>query len=205
MQEKNKHILTEAIQKLPQYEPESLVWLSIDAELEVLEKEDHLQNAINELPAYSPADSLWESIDAELEGDIKKAGRVVWLKRISTAAAVIAFLIVGNAIFNQSTNLENITISYSQEIVEDGDLLKEDWDDDNDAFEMVLAFCKTENIVCELPEFVVLKTELEDLNTAREEVKEALDHYGTDAELIAQLTRIEHDRSDVLKQMISKI
>lgn len=204
MQEKNKHILQEAIQKLPQYEPESLVWLAIDAELEVIEKENSLQNAINELPVYSPADSLWENIDAELEADVKKAGRVVWLKRISSAAAVIAFLVIGNFMFNQNDGEESITISYSQELVED-DILKQDWDEDNDAFEMVMAFCKTENIVCELPEFISLKTELEDLNIAREEVKNALDHYGTDAELIAQLTRIEHDRSDVLKQMIAKI
>jgi hypothetical protein len=83
--------------------------------------------------------------------------------------------------------------------------LKQDWDEDEDAFDMVLAFCKTENIVCELPEFVTLKSELEELNNAREELKQALDHYGADAELVAQLTRIEHDRSDVLKKLIAKI
>lgn len=204
MQEKNRHILLEAIQNLPQYEPEALNWLAIEAELEVLEKEDDLQNAINELPAYSPADSLWDNIENELETDSKKAGRVVWLKRVSTVAAAIVLLVVGNFIFNQNSEQESITFSYSQEIVED-DLLKQDWDDDNDAFEMVMAFCETENIVCTLPEFVVLKTELEDLNSAREEVKTALDHYGVDAELIAQLTRIEHDRSGVLKKMIAKI
>jgi len=204
MQEKNKHILLDAIQNLPQYEPEALTWLVIEAELEVFEKEDDLQNAINELPTYSPADSLWDNIGNELKTDSIKAGRVVWLKRISTAAAAIAFLVIGNFIYNQNLQQERITISYSQEIVED-DLLKQDWDEDNDAFEMVMAFCETENIVCTLPEFVILKTELEDLNIAREEVKTALDHYGIDAELIAQLTRIEHDRSYVLKKMIAKI
>ena len=204
MQEKNRHILEEAIQKLPQHEPEALVWLAIDAELEVIEKADSLQTAIQELPTYNPSDSLWENIEKDLEADVKKAGRIVWFKRAASIAAIIAFLLVGNFIFNQNNNQENVTITYSQELVEE-DLLKQDWDDDDDAFEMVMAFCKTENIVCELPEFIVLKSELEDLNTAREEVKAALDHYGTDAELIAQLTRIEHDRSDVLKKMIAKI
>ncbi len=204
MQEKNRHILLEAIQKLPQHEPDVLNWLTIDAELEVFENEDDLQNAVNELPAYSPADSLWDNIENELETDRKKSGRVVWLKRISSAAAVIIFVVAGNFMFNQKAQQERITISYSQEFVED-DLLKQDWDEDNDAFEMVMAFCETENIVCTLPEFVILKTELEDLNIAREEVKTALDHYGIDAELIAQLTRIEHDRSYVLKKMIAKI
>ncbi len=203
MQEKNKHILEKAIQKLPQYKPESLVWLAIDAELEVMEKESSLQNAINELPTYNPADALWENIDASLEVDQKKARRVFWLKRISSAAAVIAFLLIGNFIFNQN-NQENVTITYSQELIEE-DLFKQDWDEDDDAFETVMAFCKTENIVCQLPEFVVLKSELEDLNDAREELKQALEHYGTDAELIAQLTQIEHDRSDILKKMIAKI
>jgi len=204
MQEKNKHILQEAIQNLPQYEPEALVWLAIDAELDVFEKENKLQNVIEELPVYSPSDSIWENIDAELEADKAKSGRVVWLKRISSAAAVIAFLLIGNFIFIQNNGQENVTISFSQEVVEE-DFLKKDWNDDDDAFEMVIAFCKTENIVCELPEFIGLKSELEELNEAREELKEALEHYGSDAELIAQLTRLEHDRSDVLKQMIAKI
>ena len=62
MQEKNRHILLEAIQNLPQHEPDALNWLAIDAELEVFEKENDLQNAVNELPAYSPADSLWDNI-----------------------------------------------------------------------------------------------------------------------------------------------
>ena len=154
MQEKNKHILVEAIQKLPQYEPESLVWLAIDGELDVAEKENSLQTAIGELPAYQPADTLWDNIESELDTDIKKNGKVVWLKRISVAAAAI--LLVGNFVFNQNENQERVTISYSQETVENV-LLKEDWDDDNDAFEMVLAFCKTENIVCEMPEFIVFK------------------------------------------------
>ena len=159
MQEKNRHILEEAIQKLPQHEPEALVWLAIDAELEVIEKENSLQTAIQQLPSYNPSDSLWENIEKDLEGDVKKAGRVVWLKRAASIAAFIAFLLVGNLIFNQDANQESVTITYSQEVVED-DLLKQDWDDDDDAFEMVMAFCKTENIVCELPEFIVLKTEI---------------------------------------------
>ena len=80
-----------------------------------------------------------------------------------------------------------------------------DWNEDEDAFDMVMNFCKTQNIVCELPEFKMLKSELEELNTAREVLKTALEFYGTDPELIAQLTSIEHERSGVLKKMIAKI
>jgi hypothetical protein len=204
MQEKNKHILQEAIQKLPLYEPEALVWLAIDAELDVFEKENDLQNAINELPVYSPSPSLWENIEGELDTDFIKAGRLVWLKRISSVAAAIAFLIIGNLMLKQNSDQEKIIFFYSQETV-DTDIIKQDWDEDDDAFKMVLAFCETKNIVCEMPEFIVLKSELEELNEAREELKKALDSYGTDAGLVAQLTRIEHDRSDVLKKMIAKI
>lgn len=204
MQEKNKHILKDAIQKLPQYEPQPLVWLAIDAELEVAEKENVLQEAIYELPTYSPADSLWGNIEGELDAHVKKSGKVLWLKRISATAAAIAFLILGNLALQQNPDGERITISYSQEVFESV-TIKQDWDDDDDAFQMVMAFCETKNIVCELPEFVDLKTELEELNEAREALKTALDHYGTDAELVAQLTRIEHDRSGVLKKMIARI
>jgi hypothetical protein len=204
MQEKNKHILREAIQNLPRHEPEALVWLTIDAELDVFEKENDLQNTINELPVYSPSPSLWENIEGELDIDMKSTRRVVWLKRISAVAATIAFLMIGNFMLNHDSTQEKVTVFYSQETVET-DFLKQDWDEDDDAFQMVLAFCETKNIVCELPEFIVLKSELEELNDAREELKKALDNYGTDANLVAQLIRIEHDRSDVLKKMIAKI
>ncbi len=91
MQEKNKHILQVAIQKLPQYEPEALVWLAVEAELEVFEKENILQTAIHELPVYNPSDSLWDNIETELDTDRKKSGRRIWLKRISAVAATVAF------------------------------------------------------------------------------------------------------------------
>lgn len=204
MFEKNSHILQEAIQKLPQHEPPAMVWLAIDAELEAIEKENNLQNALNDLPVYSPSNSIWDGIEKELESDRKKAGRVVWFKRISAAAAAIALLVAGNIILKPNTALETITFSYTQEVVKE-ELIVKDWDDDNDAFQMVMAFCETENIVCKLPEFQMLKSELEELNSAREELKTALDHYGTDPELVAQLTRIEHDRSDILKKMIARI
>jgi hypothetical protein len=206
MVEKNRNILQKSIASLPEYEPEPLVWLSIESELDAAEKQNALETAIRQLPVYQPPQSVWENIENDLarvpENDSKSA--IVWLKRISAAAAAIAILVLGNHFFNQNAEQEHIAISFSTEVAEEA-LFRHDWDDDNDAFEMALSFCETENIVCQMPEFLVLKTELEDLNEARETLKSALDHYGADAELIAQLIQIEHDRSDVLKKMIEKI
>ncbi len=206
MVEKNRNILQKAIASLPEYEPQPLVWLSIEAELDAAEKRNALKTAIHRLPVYQPPESVWENIENDLarvpEKDSKNA--MVWLKRISAAAAAIAILVLGNHFFKQNAEQEYITISFSTEVAQEV-LFQKDWDDDDDAFQMVLSFCETENIVCQMPEFLVLKTELEDLNLAREELKSALDHYGADAELIAQLILIEHDRSDVLKKMIEKI
>lgn len=206
MVEKNRNILQKSIASLPEYEPEPLVWLTIEAELEAAQKQNALKTAIRRLPVYQPPESIWVNIENDLarvsEKDSKNA--IVWLKRISVAAAVVAILALGNNFFKQNAEQEHITISFSTEVAEEV-LFQQDWDDDDDAFQMVLAFCETENIVCQIPEFMVLKTELEDLNEARETLKSALDHYGADAELIAQLIQIEHDRSDILKKMIEKI
>ena len=204
MEEKNKNILSDAIQKLPQYEPEDTLWIGIEAELEILELENPLQDAIHELPSYVPKDSVWDHIDQELESDVKGNVRKLWVKRIASVAAVIVLVITANSIFFSNSNNETVSISYSEEQVETT-IFEKDWDQDEDAFEIVMEFCKSQNIVCELPEFKILKSELEELNTAREELRTALDFYGTDPELIVQLTSIEHERSGILKQMIAKI
>lgn len=205
MKEKNRHIITEAINNLPQYEPKPSLWDAIDMELTIDEKEKVLRTSVQDLPNYDPPAQIWESIENQLDQDLKPVARVFSIKRWASVAAVFAMVSVGLwTFFNQSSKVETIEIAYSEEKVTPS-LLEVNWEEDEDAFEMVAAFCKNDNLVCKIPEFKVLTDELDELNAARNELKDAMEVYGNDPELIAQLTSIEHERSDVLKQIIKKI
>lgn len=227
MKEINKHTLIEALASLPEYEPPSVIWDAIDQEL-VLQKGvgaleeyeppssvwDNIQNdlvlqkSVAELPVYEPPTSVWENIAKELPSEKpQRTGRVVTMKkwvRYAAAAAILgALTIFGlNLISTETTNEAQLT--YSVETVED-DVLKKDWNEDEDAFEYLLNICKERVLACENPEFKSLKLELEELNDAKAMLEEAIGAYGTNADLIAEMKEIEFARTDIVKRMIDNV
>ena len=227
MKEINKHTLIEAIASLPDHEPPAAVWAAIGQEL-VLQKglndlEEYeppaavwttiqndlvLQKSVGEMPQYEPPGFVWEQISAGLPVQkIQQKGRVVsfnkWVQR-AAAAVLIGFLAVfgWNQLGTAPTNAEELT--YSTISVSD-DLLKKDWNDDEDAFEYLWNICKEKVLACENPEFKSLKMELEELNDAKAMLEEAIGRYGTDADLIAQIREIEFARTDIVKKMIENV
>ena len=54
-------------------------------------------------------------------------------------------------------------------------------------------------------ESIQLKVELEELEEDRKELKNAIDLYGSDHELIRQLANLERDRTELIKKMANKI
>jgi len=224
MKELNKHTLIEALASLPEYEPPSSIWKAIDQELvlqkSVAELEQHeppnsvwdniqndlvLQKSIAELPEYAPPASVWDNIESELPAaQPQRTGRVVplrrWVRYAAAAAVLIALTIFGlNSISVENT--PDSQLSYSVETVED-DVLKKDWNEDEDAFDYLLNICKERVLACDNPEFKSLKMELEELNDAKAMLEEAIGAYGTDAGLIAEMRDIEFARTDIVKRMI---
>jgi len=214
MKELNKHILLEAIASLPSYSPKDNVWDHISMELDADLASTQLKETVAELPKYSPPAFVWDHIEEALKADEvmepveeKVAAKVVrfpnWKKYASAAAAIA--LIISLAIPFISENVDpNISVSYSEEVIQD-DIFNDDWDADEDAFQMVMDQCKHRVLACEQPEFKMLKEELEELNMARKQLKEAIGGYNTDSNLLAQLTQIEIERSDILKKMVDRI
>lgn len=227
MKEINKHTLIEALASLPEYEPPRAVWDAIEGELvlqkgvaELAEHEppslvwDNIQNdlvlqkGIAELPEYAPPAMVWDNISAELETTKpQQTGRVVTMRkwmRYAAAAAVIGVLtILGLNLINTEETTEG-QLTYSVETVED-DLLKKDWNDDEDAFDYLMNICKERALACENPEFKSLKMELEELNDAKSMLEEAIGNYGTNADLIAEMREIEFARTDIVKRMIDNV
>ncbi len=209
MREENKHILIEALQNLPEYSPKEHVWDTIDIELTKEEQETKLTDAVKQLPDYRPPTSVWDNIASGLDQDAEKTkptARLFTLKRIANVAAVFVAVTIGALLFynNNSIGEEQITIAFSEEKVASS-FLNIDWEEDEDVFAMVAEICKTETVLCKQPDFKILTDELEELNAARAELKTAMENYGNDPELIAQLTAIEHERTDIAKKIVKRI
>jgi hypothetical protein len=227
MKEINKHTLIEALASLPEYEPPCSIWKAIDDQLVLhrgvaaleeyeppslvwdnIQNELVLQKSISELPEYAPPTLVWNNI-AEQLGMVKpqQQGRVVSMKkwiRYAGAAAVIGILtIFGLELINPIENGDG-QLSYHVETV-DEDLFKNDWNEDEDAFEYLMNICKERTIDCENPEFKSLKMELEELNDAKSMLEEAIGSYGTNANLIAEMREIEFARTDIVKRMIDNV
>ena len=178
--------------KLPEYEPSDEIWNNIEAKL----GEDGLRQGIQHLPQHEPKAETWEQIEAELTPKIVPLFSWRW-----TAAAASVVLVIGLSWFYQSTNQP---ITYSQEVV-NKKLLLQDSDNSDADYAMIVAYCQQQTYVCENPEFAVLKTELTDLQQASLDLKMAIGKYNTEPALIAQLTEIEQQKSEILRKMTAKI
>lgn len=169
---------------LPEYEPSENVWQNIEAKLNA--------DAFQKLSTYEPSEMIWYQIEEELE---PKPTKMLVLRWISVAATVA--IIAGFYFWMQPTNEK---IVFSEQTI-DKNLLLNPADDSQKQFDMIMAYCKTETLACENPSFKSLKTELEELNMASIQLKSAIGKYNTEPELMAQLTVIEQQKTEIMKQM----
>lgn len=200
MKELNKDILDSALNRLPQYEPPDSVWQGINARL-----------SLTELPTYDAPDFVWQNIENQLSDTQNTKAKTQNLNilrggnfyKIAIAASISLLVAVGFWFYKIKNNDTNV-VAISTEIV-DNQLLKQDFDADSESFAMVEAFCKTALPVCEQPDFKNLKSELDELNAAHERLKNAIGDYAANPDLIDELTKVENERSTVLRQLVEKI
>ncbi len=202
----NHNILKKAVTQLPSYEPPPEVWSGIDDEL-------NLQKGIKQLPNHQPADLVWQVIEANLtkstsrtySDSYRKGGtrqRFFWIKRLSIAASLL--FLIGISWWGIRNIAPQNQLSYSQETI-DVQLLIEDWEEDSEALAQIEAICQIKNYACMAIEFQALEQELKELNEAKLDLKQAIDAFGKDTQLIAKLSKVELERTTVLKKMIANI
>lgn len=207
MKELNKHILSKAIDSLPEHEPNDAIWDYIQDDLVHEFGDARLREKLQTLPSYDPPEMVWNHINSNLDGKPQSAARVIsfsnW-RRVSAIAASFAILMFsGWWILNTDTNT-NDGLAYSTEEI-DTELFKQDWDDDEGAFEELMQLCKIKLATCQEPDFQKLQAELDELNDAKIALKNALGKFGTDPNLIAQIKDLELERTDKMKKMIDKL
>lgn len=190
-QQTSNSILKKALNQLPNHEPSDAIWSTLEKELDG-------QSKLQTLPTYEPSDGLWAAIETDLP---TKRSSIFWLKRISLAASVLLILGVFYTKFTATTTVQ---ISYHQEEIKEH-LLLNDWEEDGDVVAEIEAICSAQKYLCSAADFQSLQEELTELEMAKSELKTALDNYGKDIALIAQLSEIELERTSVLKKIMAQL
>ena len=96
------------------------------------------------------------------------------------------------------------TLVYSEEEVSQ---FGYDIDLEADEADFIAMFARFESSVVakQNEEYNTLIEEFEELNSAKDELKMVLDNYGTDPDIIEQISEIEYERSRVIKKMAALI
>lgn len=202
--DKNKHILGEAIRRLPQHHPPVDLWDKIEGALEADQIDQQWRPKIKELPQYEAPAMIWEQIAHELPPEkpsIDRPNIITLWPRLAAAAAILVLLLAGG--WWQFSDRENVNVTFSQELIQE-ESLRQDWDEDDADIESVMQLAA--NYPLENPaDFERLKADLEELNAAKAELLELMKTYGKDPKVIREIGEIERQRSAVIKQVVTLI
>jgi hypothetical protein len=191
----NEHSLHEAIRHLPQYNPPENIWENLAGSLDF---------PVDKLPEYTPPTTIWVHIEQSLPPvQTAPAFSIQRYWKPMAAAAVGLLLLVATFFIPPAESVES-TIATRQETL-DAVVSATLQEPENPAFELVQNLCKEQQPVCQQPEFQALKTDLDELTAAKNEIKSALGNYGNDTDLLAQMVAIERERTKVLEQLVQMI
>lgn len=190
--EYNINNLREALAKLPSSGPSDQIWLEIDRKL----SEIPLQNALKELPVFEPDEHIWAAIEVKVPN--RSRSNMVWWY---AAAMILVGGITGLWASKRSTTP---MVAYSQEIVDERLQAKKDQETDQH-YEKLKAYCEAETMVCNDKNFKRLQQEYEKLQTATQQLQQAMGAYNTEPELIRQFSLVEQEKAEVLNEMAKMI
>lgn len=210
MKELNHDTLREAVLALPSYNPPIDLWDEIER---ALDSEDALAESVQVLPQYEPPAAVWQHLEAELSAAPSRAirrpmlrlvaRRAQWLAAAAVAGVLIAAWWMLHPVENDSEG-SVIAVRVTQEVV-NAEVQTATQEKEDEGFSLVSQLCQSKAPVCEDPDFKLLKSELEELTAAKQEIRSALGQYGDDPDMAAQLVQIERERSELLRQMMQMI
>lgn len=178
---------------LPKYTPKERVWSAIENEL-------NNQKRINSLPKYIPSDEVWDRISNQ-----QKRGKIRTLSTWMKVAASITILIgisVLITVYN-SKNSNKATITYSEVWIEP--MKTESWNlDEDQSISILLAQKEMESpLLLNIEEYQLLKKEYIELIASKQAIIEEANPYSENIELELILTRIELEKSAIVRSLIS--
>ena len=199
MNEINKNTLHAALVRLSDYTPPAGIWESLEANLDA---DADLAAAARQLPAYDPPAAVWEHLATRLPARPTARRAILWLRYAAAVALAAALCGMWWMLRPAMGNAEQIVVT--QETM-DQQIVATVRESEDDAFQWVQDLCAARAPVCEEPAFKSLKSELDELTTAKVNLHTALGQYGDDPDLTAQLVRIELARSQLLQEIMQLI
>lgn len=201
MKEKNRQQLEAALQRLPEYAAPEQLWEQLNARLKT---ERLVENKLPHLPKYEPPADLWPQLESALDADqpIRATRRLSLWRPLLIAAASVSLLLSAWWLIREGVSMASV--QYSQETIDESLLLSAAEPEDG-AFQLIDELCRYRIPVCEEPAFRQMKAELDELTAAKTALSAAMGRYSTDPALHSELARIERERSELLRSMMSMI
>jgi len=185
-QEINKSTLKTALKNLPGQRVREEVWDHIEQGL-------LLQGSLQTLPTHTPPPMVWEGIEKQLEN----SSRTIYLLRSIAATLVL----LGIGFWWSNTTIDTTaTLNYSKVQI-DQRLLQVDWEAEEIDQQELETLCQQQQFACTSTLFKNLERELNELESAKQELVNAINIYGKDATLIVQLKDLEIERTTVIREM----
>ncbi|WP_077923013.1 hypothetical protein [Spirosoma sp. 209] len=201
---------------LPEYDPHPDLWNRIEADLV---SDERLGQLMNSLPAFEPAPDLWARIEADVvdpeplsgigNGPVRQPDyrsrftivRSVW----AGVAAAAVVILVGVWLLVQPATTGRERIEYAVETSTDWSTpaILPATDADRRAEEFIARQCAEQALACQRPEVHELRNQLTELTTEQQRLEAERQTFGDDPALVRAQVKIENQRAEVTKELIS--
>lgn len=199
-QEKPLH---QAVAGLPEHAPSPHNWKNIEAILNADASEAALQQALAELPQYTPPGKVWEGVSENINRPAQRF-RLTALARMAAAIALLLGLWWAWPAPSGSEPMSE-TYAYAQERITGAFTPEADWEEDHQLMQIAVQAFRKDPVAQQLPEYEVLLDEWAALKAAQEEVAAMMERYGKDNQLVRQMSKIERERTGLIREMIAQI
>ncbi len=204
MEEYNRKTLIEALSTLREYDPPEELWSRIESAREQYDEGGLPRSLVRQLNQYDPPEQLWNGIAEQLDKGAK-VRYLGWKSAVAVAASVALVLLLNwQREHRHSLSADSISITYSEEEI-DPLLNLRDWEEDESVFQEYRSLCEMKKFICERPEFQQIQSELDELSQARNNLRDMINGYNTDPQLILQIKEIELERTDLLKKIMAML
>ncbi|MBD2754800.1 hypothetical protein [Spirosoma validum] len=206
--------MNHSLPQLPEYDPHPDLWVRIDADLarNADSSVESFGRLVHDLPTYEPKADIWATIEQELD---KPTLRPIWSKPQThwlwtglTAAAAI--VLVGIWLYLNPKTDEQIRVEYAVEqatqpnpdpapsIEPTGQSPA-----DKRAEEFINRQCDDYQALCQRPEVHELRNQLAELETEQQRIVHERQVFGDDPVFVRAQVKVENQRAEVLKELIT--
>lgn len=184
MKEHNKETLKKAFGTLPQEAPTEQAWGQIAYGL----KNEILRKSLASLPEEQ-APLTFEEIEAKIKG--KKTN--YWFR---LAAAILVVSLFSIYWFGQKSP------TLASEKTRGMIVPKSDTED---TYQEILKICEQETWLCENVKLNDLKADFTELSDAQQAIKQGIENYGANVQMLKEFNAIERKKAELLNEMVEYI